>query len=139
MHTRPPDPYHAESLHRSLRAGLQGPCQHDYIQSGNCRKDGAQLTQRTVHQIEVARGLDLTASIFKGLAENPTNNNILDDILIFNIPVCDLDLLPNIYHREDCRSMTNMGPATASECVHYIIADNCKKLRLGDSQWPYGT
>lgn len=100
--------------------------------------ESAMRTQKLANSF-IPRGLDITASIFKELAENPTNNNILDDILIFNIPVCDLNLLPDIHLREDCESMKNMGPATASECIHYIIADNCKRLRLGDSQWPYGT
>jgi hypothetical protein len=72
--------------------------------------------------------------LFNNVIESP-GENIPDDLLYFNVPVCDLDGLGELdYH--NCKEAGSTDKYV-KDCVLLIIALNCKKLKLGDSEWPY--
>lgn len=94
----------------------------------------AERTQERTNSFK-PRGLHGLSSLFQDVIDNP-GSSVLDDLKYFNIPVCDLDSLGDLYVPGNCE-FPEAGPDLPKKCVAVIVADSCSKLRLGESEWPY--
>lgn len=84
------------------------------------------------------RGLKGLTGLFTGLAEDPGQNakKLLEQLIYFNVPVCDLDLVADQYESDKC---IKRGGADGwkARCVMDLVSRNCMKLSLGGDEWPY--
>lgn len=81
---------------------------------------------------------NIVGKIVDSITKNPSEK-IADYMPIFNIPFCDLDKVTDFeFSGGNCEKMsTPTDPTIARVCLHRMLSINCKKLVLGNSDWPY--
>ena len=90
------------------------------------------------------RNMELLQSMFEDMIENPADDldddAVLERMLVFNVPVCDLDELSDDQIVTDIYSVcskTVHKTMEAAKCLAHIASYSCKNLKLGGSEWPY--
>lgn len=79
---------------------------------------------------------DAMQKILDSITNNPSEN-LADFLPLFNIPVCDLDKLSDLVPQTGFCQMLHTDNDYSNRCIQKIISDNCRRLPLGGSQWPY--
>ncbi|ROT40792.1 hypothetical protein SODALDRAFT_105095 [Sodiomyces alkalinus F11] len=99
-----------------------------------------QVIRSAMRTQEAANSYLPTSNVVKKLVDDVTNSpgeNIADFLPLFNIPVCDLDKLPDLVPQYSFCRMLHLDDDYSNRCIQKIMSDNCKRLPLGGSQWPY--
>lgn len=86
----------------------------------------------------MSRGIKGLTGLFGGLAKDPGQDakKILEQLIYFNVPVCDLDLVRDQYESDKCIKRAGADDWKA-RCVMDLISRNCMKLSLDGEEWPY--
>ena len=82
------------------------------------------------------RNLESVGERFNDIVDNPSGNlgqDLRDDLVYFNIPVCDLDEL----ELEGWCEYTVEFQDDMKACVVDFVSRNCVKMRIGGAEWPY--
>lgn len=84
------------------------------------------------------RGIKGLEGLFTGLAKDPGQDaeKLIEQLIYFNVPVCDLDLVADQYESDDCIKRGG-GDSWDARCVMDLISRNCMKLSLDGKEWPY--
>jgi hypothetical protein len=82
----------------------------------------------------VPRGMGFIKDALEEASQNNVQN--VEDLLWFNIPVCDLTKLsgPPSYGDSCYKDLDN--PVFSAYCMHSVIRENCHKVRLNGHEWP---
>jgi hypothetical protein len=92
----------------------------------------AERTQERTQSFR-ARGIHGLESLFQGFIDKPGDDL---DLTYFNVPVCDLDTLGDVFGDYNCGDI-NPSERGRKYCVVRSISSACRRLKIGDSEWPY--
>ena len=96
----------------------------------------AERTQKRTGKF-IYKGLDDLDDMFTDVVENPgPNNDLTEDLLFFNTPVCDLDTIDKL---EWDRCGNELGEKFFSRCITQYLAYWCSSMRIdgSDEEFPY--
>ena len=96
----------------------------------------SERTQERTRQF-IYKGLEDLPDMFQDVVENPgPSGDISDDLLFFNVPVCDLDTIEDLSFGK-CGN--DRGDKFFSRCITQYVSWWCSRMKIegSDAEWPY--